>query len=287
MELALKQEQQAAQSEGWQAGIDIELVNFDGHTRMGRTRHYGPLRIQRPFWPEGKDLTHLYILHPPGGLVAGDELTQCFKAQKGAAGLITTPAAGKVYFNGNGRLQKQLTQLSIQDDASLEWLPQETILFNGAVTELNTTVELEGSGRYAGWDIICLGRKASGESFLQGEVTQNLLLQRDGRPLYRERLHLKAGSPLQNSLLGLNGHHVYGTFLLTLNESPDCDVLQAWLEEENWQNQLAITWRAGVMIARYLGDSPEQARNVFTALWQKLRPQFNNRPVCQPRIWNT
>ena len=283
----LVESQTQVYSERWQAGIDIELTALDGCTRMGRTRHYGPLRIQRPFWPEGKDLTHLYILHPPGGLVAGDELIQTFTVRSDASGLITTPAAGKVYFNGNGRLQIQKTQLKAANNASIEWLPQETIIYNGAVAQLDTVVELEGSGQYAGWEIVCLGRKASGESFKQGNLLQKLKLNRDGLPLFQERFELKASSSTQFSQLGLKAHHVFGTFLVTLDESPDCESLHESLVEKGWHHHTALTWRNGVLIIRYLGDSPEQVRTIFTDLWQKIRPEFNGREACMPRIWNT
>ncbi len=276
-----------APSSGWRAGIEVELKHLNGRTLMGRTRHYGPLRIQRPFWPEGNDLTHLYILHPPGGLVAGDELIQQFSIRQGAAGLVTTPAAGKVYFNGNGQLQKQITSITVSDMGSMEWLPQETILFNGAIAELNTSIDLSGSGQYAGWDIICLGRTASGEQFTQGKLTQNFSLTRDDKPLFRERLQFDAQSGVTRSLLGLNGCTIFGTFLMTLDKAPDTTELQQYLEEQNWHRETAITYKAGVFIARYLGNSSEQARTVFTHLWQKTRPFFNGRKACQPRIWNT
>ncbi|WP_299732260.1 urease accessory protein UreD [uncultured Endozoicomonas sp.] len=280
-------EHQPVTSIGWKAGISAELKQINEYTRLGKTSHYGPLRIQRPFWPEGKDLAHLYILHPPGGLVAGDELVQQFSVCKGAKGLVTTPAAGKVYFNGNGQLQKQITEISVSENGSMEWLPQETILFNGAIAELNTQIELSGNGLYAGWDIVCLGRTASGEQFIQGQLTQNLRITRDQKPIYLERLHFDAASSFTNSLLGLHGHTVFGTLLMTRDKSPDLSTLHSLLEEKEWHHVTAITWRAGVFIARYLGDSSEQARNIFTWLWEQERERFNGRSGCRPRIWNT
>ncbi|WP_419832993.1 urease accessory protein UreD [Endozoicomonas atrinae] len=274
-------------SSGWRAGIEVELKHLNGRTLMGRTRHYGPLRIQRPFWPEGKDLTHLYILHPPGGLVAGDELVQRFSVRKGARGLVTTPAAGKVYFNGNGQLQKQTTHITVSDSASMEWLPQETILFDGAITELDTRIELTGNALYAGWDIICLGRTASGEKFTRGQLTQHLSLTRDSKPLYLERLSFDAESELPNSLLGLHNHTVFGTVLITLENPPDLSSLHNQLVDKGWHQVTAITWRAGVFIVRYLGDSSEQARTIFTWIWETERERFNGRTGCRPRIWNT
>ena len=274
-------------SKGWRAGIKIELNHLNGRTIMGKTRHYGPLRVQRPFWPEGKDLTHLYILHPPGGLVAGDELTQHFIVNNSAKGLVTTPAAGKVYFNGNGQLQRQITNIIINDYSCMEWLPQETIIFNGAIAELETTIEMNGNARFCGWDIVCLGRTASGEQFTQGRLTQTLHLIHDNKPLYRERLSFDASSNMRDSLLGLHGRTVFGTFLMTLKEMPDLTDLHDLLVNSGWHEVTAITWRAGVLIVRYLGHSSEQAREVFTRVWETLREAFNRRKGCRPRIWNT
>ena len=292
-----------AEDKCWKAGIEVELKVSQGQTRMGRTRHYGPLRIQRPFWPEGKELAHLYILHPPGGLVAGDEIKQSFIAHEGAAGLITTPAAGKIYFNRHSdqksnqkrhqenhhqnRLQKQITHLKIHDQASLEWLPQETILFDGAMANMRTHIEIEGDGQYCGWDIVCLGRKASGESFTRGQMIQTIELTRNNQPLFKERFNLRAPSSLQKSPLGLNRHHVFGTSLMTLTDIPDCETLHHYLVRHDWQHVSALTWRKGVLIIRYLGNSPEQARTIFQSLWRLTRPQFIGRSACIPRIWNT
>ena len=59
----------------WLANYQAELVYLDDKTRLGKTSHFGPLRVQRAFYPEGNICAHLYLLHPPGGLVAGDYLT--------------------------------------------------------------------------------------------------------------------------------------------------------------------------------------------------------------------
>ena len=60
-----------AVSEGWQARLDLEFALSQQKTVISKRRHSGPLTIQRPFYPEG-DVCHLYLLHPPGGVVAGD-----------------------------------------------------------------------------------------------------------------------------------------------------------------------------------------------------------------------
>lgn len=280
---------QAEGNQNWQAGIELQLKYLDGATRLGRTRHYGPLRIQRPFYPEGKEIAHLYILHPPGGLVAGDELHQKVEALSGSRALVTTPAAGKVYFNNqnsHGRYQKQIVTINVDDKSCVEWLPQETILYRGCAAIMETTVCLKGSGGFIGWDIFCLGRTASGEIFDKGSFQQFVRIERDGVPLFRERLGFQAGSSKQNGLLGFNGCSVYGTMMATLDKEPD---IECWHELLNTgcKPSIALTFRNGVLLVRYLGHSSAQGRDLFESVWQLCRPLVNRREACRPRIWNT
>ncbi|MGI9277552.1 MAG: urease accessory protein UreD [Endozoicomonas sp.] len=271
----------------WYAGLEMQLISAENCTRLGRTRHYGPLRIQRPFWPEGPELAHIYTLHPPGGLVAGDELIQQFEAGPGAAGLVTTPSAGKVYFNNSKRQQKQNIVIRVADQAGIEWLPQETILFDGADAVMSLDVQLSGKGTYIGWDILCLGRQASGESFDSGRLLQTVNLSRNGLPLFRDRLEFTAGDDRHQGLLGLHKQPVLGTMLATVNREPPVAEWHGQLVEPCASGQLSLTWRAGVLIVRYLGDSSRQARELFEKTWALCRPMVNDREACRPRIWNT
>ncbi|HSP31384.1 MAG TPA: urease accessory protein UreD, partial [Halomonas sp.] len=86
------------QGRHWAASLALTCAQRDGATRMVQARHHGPLRVQRPFYPEGRDQAcHVYVLHPPGGLVSGDALTINARVASGAHALLTTPAANKLY----------------------------------------------------------------------------------------------------------------------------------------------------------------------------------------------
>ncbi len=124
-------------SSGWQAHLRLRfngdiprfLENGDAPRPVGRTRlvertHTGPLVVQRPFHPEG-DPCHVYLVHPPGGVVGGDELRIDVQVDAGAHALITTPAATKFY-RCDGRVSSQTQELRAAG-ATLEWLPQENI----------------------------------------------------------------------------------------------------------------------------------------------------------------
>jgi urease accessory protein len=118
-----------ASAPGWLAELDLGFAPRGSRTVLARRRHRGPLAVQRPFHPEG-DVCHVYLLHPPGGVVAGDRLAIRVAADPGAEALLTTPAAGKFY-RSEGPVARQTVALEIGEGASLEWLPQETILYPG------------------------------------------------------------------------------------------------------------------------------------------------------------
>jgi len=114
----------------WAAALDLgfEARNVNGPrpvTRLVRRRHSGPLWVQRPFYPEGKTgCCHVYLLHPPGGLVSGDELRMAASVAEGGHALLTTPAAAKLYkADSHGVAWGQRTRLQVAKDAILEYLP--------------------------------------------------------------------------------------------------------------------------------------------------------------------
>ena len=279
---------------GWDAGLEIALARRGDCTRLVHARHWGPLRVQRPFYPTGTGPEggecHLYLLHPPGGMVTGDRLAIDLALAEGARGLVTTPAAGKIYRgNASAVPQMQTVECRVSGDSCLEWLPQETILFDGARGELVTRVALDDGARCAAWDIVCLGRPASGEGFTGGYLTQTLELSRGGRPLYRERNHFAGGGNLLASPWGLAGCTVAGSFLVTLGLDRDAlGALRGELSRRAAErDRVAVSDLDGLVAIRYLGHSAERCRHLFSAAWRTLRPALCGRDAIEPRIWRT
>ncbi|WP_339664349.1 urease accessory protein UreD [uncultured Pseudomonas sp.] len=270
----------------WQAGLSLGFTRSGERTQLAHTSHRGPLRIQRPFYPEGIDCPHLYILHPPGGLVSGDTLRLQADVQPDANALLTTPSSGKCYrARDNGTFQVQHNRFTLAAGSSLEYLPQDTIAFEGCNAKLITRIDLSGDARCCAWDLLCLGRPAADERFSHGAVEQRLDVWRDGRPIYIERNHFIGGEPLLDARWGLAGAGVSGTWLATLQlDRQQMDDLRETFAD---YPQLALTQRNGLLIGRYIGLEAEHARNTFIRLWQHLRPLINGRAACPPRIWNT
>ena len=249
--------------------------------------------MQRPFYPEGEAVCHVAILHPPGGVVGGDELQLDAALDAHSHALITTPAAGKFYRSA-GPTAYQIQRLTVATGAALEWLPQENIIYAGAKIHAITHVELQGGARFIGWEILCLGRPAAGELFTTGECRQNFELWRDGDPLYLEHGRYNGGDPALAARWGLQGQPVSAT-LLCAGSPPDAvNAIRA-----GWEERLALSLptsegeRAtasqldGVLICRYLGPSAARARRLFTLAWGVLRLAILNRPPCPSRFWNT
>jgi urease accessory protein len=272
---------------GWQAELTLSFVRARARTVLHERRHSGPLRVQKPFYPEGEGVCHVYLLHPPGGVVAGDRLVIDARVETGAHALLTTPAAGKLYRSGSSeRRATQEQRLRVAAGASLEWLPQETIAFDGARSHIATRVELEGDACFVGWELLCLGRPASGERFVTGEVAPSWEVLRDGRLVYVERGVYRGGSEVLAAPWGLRGQPVVGTLLCAApGASRRVDAARAALGEPS--GLAAVSGWGDVLLARYLGPSAEDARRVFTAVWSALRPSLSGRPASAPRIWNT
>ncbi len=271
----------------WRASLNLEIADRGDKSVLLSSMHEGPLRVQRPFFPECNGCCHLYILHPPGGLVIGDELTLGVDVREKAKALLTTPSAGKVYGAKNRRdAQKQNIRFRIERGACLEWLPQETIIFNTAQAQLTTRIELEGDGKIFAWDIARLGRIASGEHFTAGRCLQTIELWRDDRPLFMEKNRIVAGEDLQNAVWGLQAQNTTGTLVASMQLTRDA-IDQLYEKLKGYEGLWGLTQKQDVFIARYLGDNISSCRAGFEFLWQATRTHFNGSEAMRPRIWNT
>ncbi len=271
---------------GWYAALELGFENRAERTVLSRRHHIGPLRVQRPFYPEGNDVCHVVVLHPPGGVVGGDELDIAVNATYSANALITTPAAGKFYRSG-GATARQRQTLSVARGAAVEWLPQETIVFDGAQAEVATRVELEQGANFLGWEITCMGRPAANEKFEHGTYQTRFEIWREGRPLFMERTHLEGGEAVLSAAWGMAGYSVTGVLVCVSKDSGMVDTILGAVAPASDGDHFSVTQLSDVLVCRYLGNHTERAKVCFTQAWQLLRPAVLQRQACRPRIWDT
>jgi len=267
----------------WKARLSLGFSFEDEKTILSERSHDGPLVVQKPLYPEGRDICHAIVVHPPGGIAGGDELTLKARTGKNASALLTTPGAAK-WYRSAGPWAKQRVVFDVA--GTLEWLPQETIVFNGALAQTSYEIDLAAGAALIGWDIVCLGRTGSGERFERGTLLTSTRIRREGKLLWLERGRVDGGGRLLDSPAGLGGKPVFGTLFasaLNLNQ----EILHETRKTEPEQGQGAVTLLPGVLLARYLGGSSEAARRYFIALWRILRPALTGREAAEPRIWRT
>ncbi len=265
---------------GWQAELDLQFAPRGARTALIARRQRGPLTVQRPFYPEPDGTCHTYVLHPPAGIVGGDDLRMRFGLEAGAATLVTTPAATRWYFSKGieARLDQHAT---VADGATLEWLPQETLVLTGAHARLATRIDLQGAARFCGWEILGLGRPACDEPFRDGRIDFRFEVARDGQPLLLERL--RGGA---HGLPGMRGHAACGTFVATGADPAIVAAARAALAA--FPDTLAgVTAIGDLLIARALAPQCEPLVRAFHGLWAALRPALLGRVAVPPRIWHT
>lgn len=261
---------------GWRAQLELTFARAAGRTRIIERRHHGPLLVQRPFYPEG-DVCHAYIVHPPGGVVGGDELRLQVATRDDAHALLTTPAAAKFY-RSDGRTARQ-EQILHAHGGSLEWLPQESIFYPQARVRSVTRIELAAGAKFIGWEIACLGLPARKQPFDSGELRLHLELWEAGAPLLIDRLRI-AG----DTRWGLGGHESIGTLLAYPATRAMLEIARSLQPPDV---ELGVTLVDNVLLCRALAAQAEPIKRAFIDAWNTLRPSLLDRPAVPPRIWAT
>jgi urease accessory protein len=268
----------------WQGQLQLEYEARSGETLV-HAQVQAPLKVQRPFYPEGKSICHSVMLHTAGGLVGGDRLSIQVNLQPNAQALITTAAATKVY--GGQMPSQQTIEVAIAAGASLEWLPQEAIVFDGANYHQRMRVELATGATWMGWDVVRLGRSARGEKFLSGEWRSHTEVWQAGQLLWVDPQWLLGGGEMLQSLHGLAGCSVVGSFAFVGQEvEPELltEVRSRWSDHSD-SGEIGVTRLMKGLLCRYRGHSTAAARGQFMVVWELLRSRYGDRPFCVPRVW--
>jgi len=253
---------------------------------LSHRKHCGPLQVQKPFYPEINGTCHVYLLHPPGGVVGGDDLNISVSINPKAHALITTPAAGKFY-RSSGAVARLEQIIKIEPEGVLEWFPSESIIFSGAKARTKTKIELSCNSHFMGWEIICLGRPASNESFSEGQLDQRFEVWREGAPLWVERLKLNGDDCALHAKWGLQGFPIIGSMVCATDKLELVDALKKITIPKDEQELFSVTQRDGIIICYFLGNSLEGCRSYFIKAWKLLRNKVIFKEAVEPRIWAT
>ena len=273
---------------GWQANLRLDYA-AEGGRSVARFAHEGPLRILQSLWPEGPGICHNVLVHPPGGLVAGDCLDIAVRAAPGSHGLVTTPGASRFY-RSEGAQAVQRARLRLEAGSRLEWLPLEAIYYSGCEAANHLAFDLAPGAELLGWDIAALGLPQAEQPFVAGRVLQHVELEGG----WLERGRIAADDPrLMDGPLGLAGHRCLGMLFFAAGSPLDAERRERLLEaarEVLQGHPLAAT--AGVtapeprvVVLRVLAPLVEPALHLLKAVRRAWRPLAWDLPPAEPRGW--
>ncbi|HET9645192.1 MAG TPA: urease accessory protein UreD [Burkholderiaceae bacterium] len=276
---------------GWAAELSIHYsVDAEGRT-VAHDRHDGPLRVLQRLYPEGPGVCHHVLVHPPGGIVGGDEISLHLRLDAGTHALLTTPGATRFYRSASEQAEQRVVA-QVGEGARLEWLPMETIAYRGCIASNHLRFELAPDAQMIGWDMLALGLPATGEPFDAGSCKQHIEL--PGVWLERGRIAGK-DRHLLDSPLGFAGRRVLATLWLAAGRPlapPKREALLAAARHLCNDHVLAAT--AGstsphdrLVLLRVLAERVEPAHALLTQVWVAWRRLQWGMQACAPRVWRT
>ena len=274
----------------WNARLSLAFGRRGSRTAMIRNQHFGPLVVQRALHPEGDAVCQAIVLHPPGGIAGGDHLEIDIDCENDAVAQLTTPGATK-WYKANGRAASQRVHIAVADGAIVEWLPLESIVFDGAVASSSLVVDIAATGSAAGWDIAAFGRSAAGERFDRGHYRQSIEVRRDGRLSWAENGAVRGTDPLFASPVGFDGRSVCGVLWVASALPIGDDIIDACRDVASTAPSPALhgvtSLPGNVVVVRCVDDSSERIRSCLSRVWGVLRPCYAGRAAIVPRLWMT
>ncbi|MFM8524419.1 MAG: urease accessory protein UreD, partial [Cyanobacteriota bacterium] len=258
------------------------------------TGHQGgataPLKWQRGF-PEAGGRLQLPLLHTAGGLGGGEDLAVRIAVEAGAAGLITSVAAQKVYGTvgrslrvPEGQWSQQRLGFELAPQADLEWLPQELVLYRGGLFEQRTVVQLAAGASWLGAEVVRLGRTADGECLDQGAWRSSLQIRRGTDWEFVDRLAF--GPESLDSAHGLAQQPVFGSLVWAAPDAvPESLIVRARAAAVGLEGAMACGRLERGLVARYCGPSTQAARFWVCRLWALIRAHRGLPPPELPRVW--
>jgi urease accessory protein len=265
---------------------DIRFACSDAVTRLAHLAHHDPLRVlfSRPALG---DVAQATLVNMSGGIIAGDTLNIRFAVGENAAAMCVASAAEKVY-RSTGETSHICVDLYADHNAWSEWLPQETIFFNGARLRRTTRLHLAQGARILAGEFLVLGRLASGEIVTDGYLRDAWEVRQDGQLIWADALRIDGNfAAIGSARVGLNGARALATVVFAGAGASELLEPARDLQHTSTAGVLAsATCVNAVLVMRWLAVAPQALRAALGQFWAAFRHQAAGLPASLPRIWH-
>ena len=273
----------------WRAELKLDYT-YESQRSVARYLHQGPLRILQSLYPEGDQICHNVLVHPPGGLVGGDTLDIQVSVSKGAHGLVSTPGATRFYKSGGYPALQQVVA-HVSDGARLEWLPLEAIAYNDCEATNRVIFNLEPGAEMIAWDVTALGLPTSNLPFEQGHFQQHLEI----AGVWLEKGNIRGNDARWlNSPLGMAGQKCLASLVFAAGSAIDpqraekaLEAAREVIEAHPLKQQAGITCaHPQVLVLRVMSPLVEPTMDLLKQVWAIWRHTLWALPSTPPRIWS-
>ena len=218
------------------------------------------------------------FINTSGGVTSGDRLHYAARVREGAQLDVTTQAAERIYRAVEG-VAEITTTLRLDAGSELAWLPQETILFDGAALKRQLNIEMGERASLLALETVVMGRKAMGETLRKARLSDQWRIRRGGRLIYADALRFEAPAQQTMSAATLGGNRALTTLVFI---APDAEArldfargLLSFPEVE----AAASAWN-GMLVVRFLAADAYPLRKALISFLTRFRGR------TLPRVWH-
>ena len=264
---------------------EMSFKHKDNNTALDHLYYCEPLKVMFPTPVDG-DVLLAAIITIGGGLFGGDSYQINASLDHGASALITPQAAEKIY-KSKGVDCLVDVNLDVSENASLEWLPQETIIFNKARFRRRTNLTLAKGAKALVGEILVFGRRASGEELNEGLIRDQWHVKIDDKLIWADALHLDGNlAETLNHPAAFNGASAYATAIYAADNAPELLEISREILGAPDHIRCGVSLVNGLLVFRWLATDAYCLRQTFGKFWQEFRAVALNRPAELPLLWH-
>jgi urease accessory protein len=256
--------------------VEIGVKHSDRGTVLHTLRQQGCLKARFPRTPQGA--MEAVLINTSGGVTDGDQLDVTLHAGENTELTLSTPSAEKIYRAlPNTPAARITTRVSLDAGARLDYLPQETLLFEGCALDRTLHVDLHPTARFLCVDALLFGRTLSGESLTTLHLRDTLQIRRGNRLLLRDGVRLQGD--IQQKLHASAAAGQARAVATIVFVAPDAEALLDTVRAALADSDAGASAWDGMLLARLVASDGQELRRLVVAVLAQLR----EKPL--PRLW--